>query len=125
MSFQRHVWPLQCTPEPPTTSPGRNDPSRRIGNASCEGLLRTAGTEKSASVLRWPPRSRATTFKPAALSSLASMPPVQPSPTMTTSTSFSLVVMSSSLSAHVRDADGVDRVFLVAVLLDVLVVDRD
>src|SRR5712691_377302 len=71
-----------------------------------------------------PPRSRATTFMPAALSSLARMPPVQPSPTMTTSTSFSLVVMSPS-SAHVRDADGVDRVFLVAVLLDVLIVHRD
>src|SRR2546428_11414071 len=72
-----------------------------------------------------PPRSRATTFSPAALSSLASIPPVQPSPTMTTSTSFSLVVMSFSLSAHVRDADGVDRVLLVAILLDVLIVHRD
>src|ERR1700704_1230082 len=71
-----------------------------------------------------PPRSRATTFSPVALNSLATMPPVQPRPTMTTATSFSLVVMSSS-SAHVRDADRIERVFLVAVLLDVLVVDRD
>src|SRR5258706_454094 len=53
------------------------------------------------------------------------MPPVQPRPTMTTSTSFSLVATSFSPSAHVRDADGVDRVFLVAILLDVLIVHRD
>src|SRR5713101_8570147 len=72
-----------------------------------------------------PPRSRATTFSPAALSSLASIPPVQPRPTRTTSTSFSLVVMSFSPSAHVRDADRIDRVFLVAKLLDVLIVHRD
>src|SRR6266702_4092880 len=48
-----------------------------------------------------------------------------PPRTRTTSTSFSLVVMSFSLSAHVRDADGVDRVLLVAILLDVLIVHRD
>src|SRR5882762_4908569 len=72
-----------------------------------------------------PPRSRATTFRPPALNSLARMPPVQPRPTMTTSTSFSLVVMPLSPSAHVRDAYRVDRVFLVAILLDVLVVHCD
>src|SRR5258706_5861026 len=53
------------------------------------------------------------------------MPPVQPRPTMTTSTSFSLVATFFSPSAHVRDADGVDRVFLVAILLDILVVHGD
>src|SRR5258706_5115140 len=147
MSVQRQVWPFQCTPAPPTPSPGRNDPNLRIGSASCEGLLRivsvsfwvfimrswrnwersssrTDGRPKSASVLRGPPRSSATTFRPAALNSLASMPPVQPRPTMTTSTSFSLAATSFS-SAHVRDAHGVDRVFLVAILFDVLVVHRD
>src|ERR1700687_2384086 len=120
MSVQRQVWPLQCTAEPPTTSPGRNEPRRRIGSASCEGLLRTVrvsravfcmrswrttkrsssrtiGTAKSLSVLRMSPRSRATTFSPASVNSFARMPPVQPSPTMTASTSFNLVTMSSSL----------------------------
>src|SRR5450756_1728968 len=53
------------------------------------------------------------------------MPPVQPRPTMTTSTSFSLVAMSSSVSAHVRDAEGIDRVFPVAKLLDVLIMHGD
>src|SRR5216684_4556673 len=53
------------------------------------------------------------------------MPPVQPSPAMTTSTSFSLVAMSFPPSTHVRDAHGVDRVFLVAILLDILVVHGD
>src|ERR1700688_838672 len=71
------------------------------------------------------PRSSATTFNPAAVNSLASIPPVQPRPTMTTSTSFSLVVMSCSPSAHVRDAGGIDAVLLVAILLDVLVMHRD
>jgi hypothetical protein len=58
------------------------------------------GTAKSLSVERMAPRSSATTFNPASVSSFARMPPVQPSPTMTASTSFSLVAMSSS-SAHV------------------------
>src|SRR3977135_3583906 len=52
------------------------------------------------------------------------MPPVQPSPTMTASLSFNLVAMSSS-SAHVGDADGIGRKFLVAILLDILPMHRD
>src|SRR5262245_12995168 len=148
MSVQRHVCPLQCKPEPPTASQGKNEPSRRIASASWEGLLRIVkvsfavfcirswrctyrnssricGTEKSLAVLRIPPRSRATTFSPASVNSFASMPPVQPKPTMTTSTSFILVAMSSSVSAHVRDAERIRDVFLVAKLLDVLIVHGD
>src|SRR6266571_990092 len=49
------------------------------------------------------------------------MPPVQPRPTMTTSTSFILVAMSSSGSTHVRDAERIGGVFLVAKLLDGLI----
>src|SRR5258707_11492295 len=70
------------------------------------------------------PRSSATTFNPASANSLARMPPVQPSPTMTASTSFIFVAMSSP-SAHVRDADGIGGEFLVAKLLDVLPMHRD
>src|SRR5215467_10466570 len=72
-----------------------------------------------------PPRSSATTFKPASVNSLPRMPPVQPRPTMTTSTSFILVAMSSSVSAHVRDADRIGGVFLIAKLLDVLIMESD
>src|SRR5262245_49974233 len=53
------------------------------------------------------------------------MPPVQPKPTMTASTSFILFAMSSSVSAHVRDAERVGGVFLVAKLLDVLIMHGD
>jgi len=34
------VTPFQCTPAPPTPSPGRNEPSLRIGSAVSAGLLR-------------------------------------------------------------------------------------
>src|SRR5262249_3752288 len=70
------------------------------------------------------PRSSATTLSPAAANSFARMPPVQPSPTMTASTSFNLVAISSS-SAHVGDGDWVGGEFLVAILHDVLPVHRD
>src|SRR5438309_8836395 len=53
------------------------------------------------------------------------MPPVQPRPTMTTSTSFILVAMSSSGSTHVRDAERIGGVFLVAKFLDVLIMHGD
>src|SRR5580698_10477849 len=71
-----------------------------------------------------PPRSSATTFMPASVSSLARMPPVQPSPTMTTSTSLSFVAMGRS-STHVRDADRLVRERLAAILLHVIAVHRD
>src|SRR5205823_13820306 len=74
---------------------------------------------------RIPPRSSATTFNPSSVNSFASMPPVQPRPTMTTSTSFILVAMSSSGSTHVRDAERIGGVFLVAKLLDVLIMHGD
>src|SRR5215470_4528817 len=82
------------------------------------------GTAKSLAGSRMAPRSSATTFKPASASSLPRMPPVQPSPTMTASTSFNFVAMSSSL-AHIRDADRIVGEFLVAVFLHVLAVHRD
>src|SRR6516165_7091431 len=147
MSVQRQVCPLQCTAEPPTTSPGRNEPRRRIGSAFCDGLLRivsvsravfcmrswrttkrsssrTIGTAKSFSGLRIAPRSSATTLSPASVNSFARMPPVQPSPTMTASTSFNFVAILPP-SAHVRDADGVGGEGLVAIFLDVLAMHRD
>src|SRR5439155_26836014 len=148
MSVQRQVWPLQCTAEPPTTSPGKNEPSRRMGSASCEGLLRivsvsravfcmrswrttkrsssrTIGTAKSFSGLRIAPRSSATTLSPAWVNSFATMPPVQPSPTITASTSFNCVAILLAPSAHVRDADGLGGKGLVAIFLDVLAMHRD
>src|SRR4029077_12203600 len=70
------------------------------------------------------PRSSATTFRPASVSSLARIPPVQPSPTMTASTSLSFVAMARP-SAHVRDADRINGKFLVAILLDVIAMHRD
>src|SRR6266540_285469 len=148
MSVQRQVWPLQCTAEPPTTSPGRNEPRRRIGSAAWDGLLRivsvsrvvfcmrswrttkrsssrTIGTAKSFSGLRIAPRSSATTLSPASVNSFARMPPVQPSPTMTASTSFNFVAILAAPSAHVRDADGIGGEGLVAIFLDVLAMHRD
>src|SRR5262245_52355553 len=53
------------------------------------------------------------------------MPPVQPSPTMTASTSLSLVTMVRPPSAHVRDADWIVRERFVLEPLDVLPMDRD
>src|SRR5690349_12215301 len=72
-----------------------------------------------------PPRSSATTLSPASESSFAKMPPVQPRPTITTSTSLSLVAMFPPPSAQIRDAHGGVRKDLVAELADVLAIDRD
>src|SRR5262245_36413009 len=71
------------------------------------------------------PRSSATTFKPASASSLPRMPPVQPRPTMTASTSLSFVTMFRPPSAHVRNTDGLGGEFLVAILRDVLAMHSD
>src|ERR1700685_4036174 len=71
-----------------------------------------------------PPRSSATTFRPACASSFAMMPPVQPSPTMTTSTSLSFFAMARP-STHIRDADRLVGERLVAILHDVLAMHRD
>src|SRR5262249_41699647 len=57
-------------------------------------------------------------------SSFARMPPVQPRPTMTASTSFNFVAILLP-SAHVRDADGVRGEGLIAISLDVLAMHRD
>ncbi len=48
ISVHRQVWPLQCVAEPPTPSPGRNEPSRRIGSASWDGLLRMVRVSRAA-----------------------------------------------------------------------------
>src|SRR5690348_9855230 len=71
------------------------------------------------------PRSSATTFKPASVSSFARMPPVQPRPTITTSTSLSFVAMCRPPSAHVRNADRFIGERLVLEFLDVLAMHRD
>src|SRR5215475_10481381 len=71
------------------------------------------------------PRSSATTFKPASASSLARMPPVQPRPTITTSTSLSFVAMCRPPSAHVRNADRIIGERLVLEFFDVLPMHRD
>src|ERR1700756_3454273 len=70
------------------------------------------------------PRSSATTFRPASVSSLARMPPVQPNPTMTTSTSLSFVAMAVPL-AHVRDAEGLVGERLAAILRDMVAMHGD
>src|SRR5471032_2025272 len=77
---------------------------------------RMRGTLKSSGVCG-PPRSRQTTVMPASENSLPRMPPVQPPPTSTTSTS--LYVFMSALSAQVGDADGLGPVRLVFKLDDV------
>src|SRR5262245_66499327 len=71
------------------------------------------------------PRSSATTFKPDSTSSFARMPPVQPRPTITTSTSLSFVAMCRPPSAHVRSADRFIGERLVFEFLDVLAMHRD
>ena len=74
---------------------------RAPGSASARCARRISARRESAAwrspglVARMPPRSSATTFMPASLSSFARMPPVHPSPTMTTSTSFRRVGMAS------------------------------
>src|SRR5215468_626218 len=71
------------------------------------------------------PRSSATTFNPASVSSFARMPPVQPRPTITTSTSLSFVAMCRPPSAHVRNADRFIGERLVFEFLDILAMYRD
>src|ERR1700675_3395788 len=71
------------------------------------------------------PPSRATPVRPASANSFPRMPPVQPRPTTTTSTSLSLVTMLLPPSAHVGNADGIGWKFLVAEFLDILPMHRD
>src|SRR3954452_23734190 len=61
---------------------------------------------------------------PASVSSLARMPPVQPNPTMTTSTSLSFVVMARP-STHVRDAERLVRERLSPVFVLMIAMHRD
>src|SRR5580704_16562471 len=71
------------------------------------------------------PRSSATTFRPLSVNSFARMPPVQPNPTMTTSTSLSFVVMGFPPLAHIGDADGLVGERLAAILRNVVAMHRD
>src|ERR1700716_557849 len=71
------------------------------------------------------PRSSATPFNPASTSSFARMPPVQPRPTITTSTSLSFVAMCCPPSAHVRNADRIIGERLVLEFFSVLPMHRD
>src|SRR5690606_176891 len=82
--------------------------------------------EKSGTVARSSPRSRASTCRPSSVSSCAMMDAVQPNPTSTTSTGSSrfAIVPPSDVGAHARaipaqDADGRQRVGL-SVLSDFL-----
>src|SRR6202158_3462255 len=70
------------------------------------------------------PRSSAPTFKPASVSSLARIPPVQPRPTMTASTSLSFVTMARP-STHIRNADRISRGGLATILRHVVAMHRD
>src|SRR6266850_4677945 len=74
------------------------------------------GTMKSGLVSRGLPRSSATMESPVSDSSLARMPPVQPSPTMTISTDFRRVSIGAP-SAQIFDGFRFNGVWLVAVLL--------
>src|ERR1039458_2896141 len=110
-SWYRHACPFQLTPHPPRPVPGRNASHCRIGKATSRWWLRKviasrvtsciiplrieyfssswiAGAWKSGTLWRPWPRSRATTLRPEAASSLARMEPANPTPMTTTSTSF-------------------------------------
>src|ERR1039458_6222828 len=111
-SWYRHACPFQLTPHPPRPVPGRNASHCRIGKATSRWWLRKviasrvtsciiplrieyfssswiAGAWKSGTLWRPWPRSRPTTLRPEAASSLARMEPAKPTPMTTTSTSFS------------------------------------
>src|SRR6202030_1705874 len=79
---------------------------------------------KSVPGVRSWPFSRATTFRPALVSSRAMMAPVQPSPIVTASTSFSRVTMSASPLGKVRDRLRLGDVAFVAILVDEIGVGR-
>src|ERR1700741_1679851 len=76
------------------------------------------GYMKSGLVSRGPPRSSTTIERPVSASSLARMPPVQPSPTMPMSADLSCVAMALLRSAQVLDRLRFDLVVLVAIFLD-------
>src|ERR1700738_5676702 len=71
------------------------------------------------------PRSSATPLSPASASSFPRIPPVQPRPTTTASTSFNFVAIRSLPSAHIGNADGIGGEFPVADPRDILAIDRD
>src|SRR5215469_6630354 len=77
------------------------------------------GREKSSAAVRSCPRSSPTTLRPALVSSRARMAPVQPIPTMTASTSLSLVAMAAS-SGEVGDRLRPRGVALAAILVDLV-----
>src|ERR1700730_5175866 len=110
-TWNRKLWPFQCTNAPPRPCPGRKLSHRRIGSAVSSKLLRKvtgtftlsciialrienrssswmAGDWKSGMVKRGAPRSMPTTFNPVFASSNAVREPVNPTPIVTTSTGF-------------------------------------
>src|ERR1700712_3626090 len=69
------------------------------------------GYAKSGTVSQPSPRSRASTLRPAAVSSMPMMAPVQPKPTSTASTlGFLMFAMSCPSALRAGDADGRQRV---------------
>src|SRR6201986_5299311 len=137
--------PCQCAPPPPTPTPGKNEPSRRIGNAVSDGewrsdtvsscaswnsscrtayfrSSRTLGSEKSSRDVRLAPRSRPTTLRPALVSSRARMLPVNPTPMQTASTSLRTIMARSS--GEVRDRARRLVVFLAEIGLDLFAIGR-
>src|SRR5580693_1736484 len=74
--------------------------------------------------MRSGPRSSPTTLSPALVSSRAMMAPVQPMPTMTASTSFSLVAIVASGSREIRDRPRRRDVALVVIGIDLFAVER-
>src|SRR5690606_16063911 len=122
---KRQVCPFQCTPAPPTPAPGLKEPRLRMGNAVWSRVLRKLSVSrtgawnrpprtayfnssciwvvaKSGTVARSMPRSSASTCTPSSVSSCAMIDAVQPNPTRTTSTGFSLLAILPPLRAHAR-----------------------
>src|SRR5580704_1879189 len=79
---------------------------------------------KSVPGVRSWPFSKATTFRPALVTSRAMMAPVQPSPIVTASTSFNRVTMSASPLGKVRDRLRLGDVAFVAIFIDEIGVGR-
>src|ERR1700739_2544461 len=138
--------PFQCTPAPPRSVPGRNEPCRRIGSAVSAGECRsdtvsiwvswnsswrtaylrssrTEGMVKSVRGMRLAPRSKPTTLRPALVSSRARIDPGQPTPMTTASVSLSMMVIAAPLR-KVRDRLRRFVVFFAEVFFDVFAISR-
>src|SRR6266566_7105535 len=133
----------QWIPVPPTPSPGRKAPKRRIGNASSSGALRKVMVSvelscisssrttwrssscsrvnvKSSATLRSAPRSSPTTLRPAFVNSRARIAPEKPMPITIASMSFNRVAIAASSSRKVCDRLRLGHVTSVAVVIDLV-----